>query len=313
MKKLLLRLLGLLVCLLAVACSDDDENETKQDTSYIIGDSMLISQRRYTDIIYDNDKKMAMDIYLPSKISIKHNGLLVYLHGGAWISGDKSGDSAYCKMFSDKGYITLCPNYSLYNFLPDVNSNVMLNDIANAIQKMKDMSDANGWNINEMAIAGESAGGHLALYFAYSGHKVAYPIRFASVAVAPIDFHMDNWNFATATYDSTYAILMTNALAGKSYTNDNFFTDEAEQSIRSISPLYLANENSVPTILAYGANDSIQNPANGELMANRLEELGVKYDLIIFPNSGHKLNHDKDKLNEYIEKIYEYIDLYFSK
>ena len=42
-----------------------------------------------------------------------------------------------------------------------------------------------------------------------------------------------------------------------------------------------------------------------------LEESNVKHDYILFPNSGHSLYNDPDKMQEYRAKMKEYVEIYF--
>jgi hypothetical protein len=53
------------------------------------------------------------------------------------------------------------------------------------------------------------------------------------------------------------------------------------------------------------------NQTHYEKLTTALEEAGVDYTLIIFPNSGHGLENDSDKYEEYINSVTTYMNKCF--
>ncbi|MBC8353688.1 MAG: alpha/beta hydrolase [Planctomycetes bacterium] len=81
--------------------------------------------------------------------------LLVYIHGGGWIGGDKKQAAARIKPFLDKGISYAAINYRLTGVAP---LPAPVHDAARAIQFIR--SKAKKWNINpdRIALTGGSAG-----------------------------------------------------------------------------------------------------------------------------------------------------------
>jgi acetyl esterase/lipase len=81
--------------------------------------------------------------------------LLVYIHGGGWIGGDKKRGRANVKPFLDKGISYAAINYRLTGVAP---LPAPVHDAARAIQFIR--SQAKAWNINpdRIALTGGSAG-----------------------------------------------------------------------------------------------------------------------------------------------------------
>ncbi|MNP68994.1 hypothetical protein D3C76_1650260 [compost metagenome] len=76
-------------------------------------------------------------------------------------------------MYASKGYISIAINMHNTYINPETQKTEttvfdMLNDIHNSVKKLKALSDENNWNITQMATYGGSAGGNLALLYAYS-------------------------------------------------------------------------------------------------------------------------------------------------
>ena len=81
--------------------------------------------------------------------------LLIYIHGGGWIGGDKKQDPARFKPFLDKGISYAAINYRLTGVAP---LPAPVHDAARGIQFIR--SKAKEWNINpnRIALTGGSAG-----------------------------------------------------------------------------------------------------------------------------------------------------------
>jgi len=58
-----------------------------------------------------NGNFTAMDVYYPTGTT-KPLGTIIWTHGGAWISGDKSNDRSYFQILASKGYTVIGLNYT---------------------------------------------------------------------------------------------------------------------------------------------------------------------------------------------------------
>lgn len=130
-----------------------------------------------SDIAYGADARQKMDVYLPSARSA-NTPVIVFLHGGGFVAGDKTDAHAQMKSFSAKGYAVLNVNYRLVdtsgifqNPLVHKPSSVriaeQLQDIDAAIRLAAGKTAE--WNVSgsRWAIAGHSAGATLAMLYAY--------------------------------------------------------------------------------------------------------------------------------------------------
>ena len=59
-----------------------------------------------------NDKDAMLDVYYRSDTD-KTQPTVIWTHGGAWLSGDKSDDAPYFKLLASKGFTVISLNYSL--------------------------------------------------------------------------------------------------------------------------------------------------------------------------------------------------------
>ncbi|MBQ8041555.1 MAG: prolyl oligopeptidase family serine peptidase, partial [Lachnospiraceae bacterium] len=79
----------------------------------------------------------------------------------------------------------------------------------------------------------------------------------------------------------------------------------------AISPASLVNENTVPTLCAYGPKDKIVPVDIKFVLFENFDKYGVTYDFINFENSGHGMLGDADKQEMFVNKSLEYCDVYF--
>jgi acetyl esterase/lipase len=62
-----------------------------------------------------NDKDALLDVYVPDSAAQTNAKLpiIVWTHGGAWLSGDKKDDAPYFKRLASEGFVVVAVNYSL--------------------------------------------------------------------------------------------------------------------------------------------------------------------------------------------------------
>lgn len=258
------------------------------------------------DVVYKPVSGNRIDICLPKVIDgSRGNGVIVFLHGGSWVRGTRAFESHNCKRYAKKGYIAATVDYTLYSDSSPVTMGRMLDDVDDAVDRIKALSAERGWNVTQMGISGNSAGGQLALLYAYA-RKPALPLKFVAATVAPADFHWEAWDFKGALFSPRVSLQIVNAGTGSSFSEAEFRSGKAEAAIRSISPLFAVHPGAVPTLLGYGEKDTLQNPENGRRLVEKLAEAGVPHDLVMYPHSGHLLADDRPVMLEFHEKLTDY-------
>lgn len=270
----------------------------------------------YTDIPYGEKEANKFDLYVPKDNSKSNYGLVVYLHPGGFTTGDKSGDSEMLKWLCSKGYVSCGINYTLRNEQnPEASVLSQSNEIKEAIPVVIEEAKKKGYNIDKMAMAGGSAGGCLALLYAYrDGAEAPVPIKMVFEGVGPSSFYPEDWKnygFDQITEETRKAAAgLFGIMAGQDITPEMIGTSEYDEKVKNISALMWVNENTVPTLMAYGKYDKVQ-PFDGAVrLDKKLTEYNVTHDFIVFEHSGHGLQNDNKKMIEYTKKINEYLSKY---
>jgi len=266
--------------------------------------------QRYQDVAYGDRKGNTYDLYLPKSPGDGCDtlSLILFVHGGAWLGGDKEFHSGDCYTWVQKGYATATMNYSLLGE-EGVSILTMLDDIDACIRHIIGFAQQKGIILNQMAIAGTSAGGHLAMMYAYS-REHALPLRFEAVKVGPSDLRVSfPYDYNASEKDIQNFIFNC---TGK-HMDAKDITPERLDSIKlSTSPIhYISDTTALPAIWAYGEKDGLVTPEHYKALKERYDSVGKPYSLIVFPNSDHMLLSDKDCMDRYDSTMAEYCKKYF--
>lgn len=101
------------------------------------------------------------DLYVPSD-DTKSYPILLWVHGGAFVGGDKKDISTFATALASQGYVILCMNYGL---APEYQYPVPLQQVIELSEEIPAMAKQYPMDISQIFIGGDSAGAHIALQF----------------------------------------------------------------------------------------------------------------------------------------------------
>ena len=250
------------------------------------------------------------------KDSTKANyGLVVYLHAGGFTSGDKADDESMLAWLTSKGYVAAGINYTLKTDDNDKNILTQSNEIKSAIPKVIEEAEKNGYHIDKLTMAGGSAGHCLAMIYAYrDAGESPVPVVLTFGAVGPSSFFKDDWtNYGlNQETDEAYqaAADLFGTFGGVKLTKEMVKDGSYQELLKPISAYSWIDENSVPTVVAYGKYDKVQ-PYEGSLRLKKaLEDNNIDHKYFVLPHSGHGLQNDDKISKQWMEAVEEYLDKY---
>ncbi len=255
----------------------------------------------YIDLAYGTHERNVLDLYIPKR-NDGEVGLILFIHGGGFTSGDKKGYREQIQELADDGYVTAAMNYRY--LAENIRAEDMLDDIDLALKSIKKKGEEHGVDINKVVLRGYSAGGHLSMLFGYSRIETAEikPVAVISDAGGPMDCFDKNFYLNSAWKDTEGLVNIMSMLSGKNFTFDTI--DSAKEELLKVSPISYVNEATVPTLMNYAMKDELIPFEQAQRLHNKLLENGVKCDFVIYPNSGHGLEGDKDNRKK-SEKLFE--------
>jgi acetyl esterase/lipase len=267
----------LLLFLLFTACSSDEITAPENLNTKIPAEVM-------TDVKYGPDSAHTLDLYLPAERSINTTKILVFIHGGGWIAGDKSDMKDYIPLLQKSlpGYAIANLNYRLAQ---PPNRPAFPNqflDLKLALEYLN--TEAKNLGIKaEFAFIGASAGAHLALQFD-SVYDLDDKVKLVCSIVGSTDF-TDPFYTGNPDFDTALEQLVDES----AYTG---ITDFA----RTISPAHLVTHRTSPTILFYGKKDPLVPTSNGIFLKEQLDASGVINSFTLY-EGGHGDWEDDENSN----------------
>lgn len=269
----------------------------------------------YTDLSYGEQEANKFDLYVPADITKETYGLVVYLHAGGFTTGDKADDKEMLQWLCSKGYVAAGINYTLRD---DTNSEASVysqsEEIKSSIPFVVEEARKLGYNVDRMAISGGSAGGCLALLYAYRDADTSpVPVKMVFEAVGPVSFYAGDWTPYGLDKSPEAAAGLFGIMAGKEIIPEILGTAEYEEVIKDISAYMWVNENTVPTVCAYGVYDKVCPFDSSKHLIKALEENGVTHEYIEFPHSGHALQNDDKCYAQYMNKVEKYLNTYINE
>ncbi len=196
----------------------------------------------YRDIPYENrsGKKLAMDIYEPA-VTVKTDlPVIIYIHGGGLIVGDKNLSAGFCRQLARRGYLVCSLEYRL---VPEVLVYEQLDDVCAGMDFAGRKLVEFDVDFTRIYAVAESAGAFLAVYAAAMKRSkslqeaIGYqPSRMRFKAMALI-----SGMFYTARKDKT-GIFLSKSFYGndeRSKKMSAFKNPEHPEIINNLPPCYL--------------------------------------------------------------------------
>ncbi len=257
-----LQILGFAFIIFFTACSTDPDT----DPDFLVAKDLL-------DESYGTDPKQNMDVYLPAGRTQSDTPLLIYIHGGGWIDGDKSEFLQVKTILENEfpGYAFVSLNYRLFDFVTSKNGILdQEQDIITAFDYIE--SQLSEWNISDdFVISGASAGGHLALLHAYKNNTS--DLKAAVVFFPPTEL-VELFPF------NNFTTLGLTALLGGTPTSAN-------QNYLESSPVTHIDPNDVQTIFFHGDLDTVVPISQSQILEQKLQSENVRHQFTVVQGQGH--------------------------
>ena len=245
--------------LLFVSCNSDTALPEPEENSNL---ERLVLK----DLSYGEFSRQKLNAFLPAKRT-KNTPVIIFIHGGGWQTGDKKDFDGFASAFADSAIAAFTINYRYASLIPKVGYEQMLDDIELAIQFLDSKSKEYTFNPNNICLLGHSAGGHLALLYAYRNNKNGRVDKVVSLA-GPTDLTNPQFLSITGITD------LVNTLTG----NDISKREDA-------SPLKHAK--AITTHLHHGKTDVLVAYQQSEVLFGKIRNINGKNRLWLIEDCGH--------------------------
>jgi dienelactone hydrolase len=243
----------------------------------IFADVSVAGDITYNTAASEKEKKAYLfDLFQPKGDDELRRPLIIWMHGGGFKYGSKSAKNIqlWCKTFAQRGYVCVALNYRLSKKNPVFNFNEFLKasyfavqDVKTAVEYFKRNAPLYHIDPDKIILAGNSAGGIIALQAAYSSNQ-----ELARLAKLPED---------TAAVNKPRERVKVAAVI-------NFWG--------AIYDLDWLKNARVPIVSVLGSTDNIVPPTHksaplfgGKDIHRVADELGTPNDLDVFEGYSHEL------------------------
>ena len=250
-------------------------------------DEKVIHTREVYKII--DSLKLTIDVFHTNQ-SYEHgnNTAIVFFHGGGWAFGTPGEFFTTCERYAEMGIVTFSVEYRL-----SIDNGVTPSKTISPIESVMDARSAMRWvrenaakfhlDKNKIVVAGQSAGGQLAL----------------STAM------IDEYNEKTddpAVSSSPNAILLFSSCVNTVEGWCDYLLAERRSKIWSISPAHHIRKGLPPMIEFHGTDDEQVPKWTLQFFENAMKKEGNEFELHLFEGRKHYLGGEDQKYSRYYDE-----------
>jgi len=217
--------------------------------------------------------EIKLDIYYPN-FSISKIPCIVYVHGGAFVTGSKENILKYPELYILRNFSFMIVSIN-YRLAPEYKFPSPIEDVKSAIRFLRKESEKYGIDINNIGTFGTSAGGHLVSLLGTTnndtifnnGENLEFPssVKFVIDYFGPTDL--------TKMPDKDRLI--------------NVFGLIEDENLLKFSPISYVSKDDPPFLIIHGEKDDVVPFEQGEILYNELSKYGIKVKFIKVKNGGH--------------------------
>lgn len=251
------------------------------------------------NIAYMDDGNAAhrLDLYRPDNADGQTLPIIINVHGGGLLLGNKEFNKYFCALLCKKGFLV----YSIeYRLIPDCMIYDQFRDVFRAMDYVKEHAKADGGDLEHVYMVGDSGGACLIMYT----NAIQNDIRIARAAgVRPSELHVNalgliSGMFYTTKFDKI-GMFLPKFLYGQDYKKRAFVpyvNPENRELIDALAPVGLVTSH----------NDYLRRYTIR--FEKALERAGKEHELIDFPKNK-KLTHAFSVFEPFFPESKETIDL----
>jgi acetyl esterase/lipase len=275
----------------------------------------------YQDLRYGPHERNLIDVSIPHAAP---QGLILFIHGGIWMYGDKSNRPIFLDTFRDR-FIVASMSHRYID--EEIHIDDLVDDVSAAVEYIREFCSQKNTDPGKLILMGHSSGAHLAMMYAYRRHETSpIPVAFCVTMAGPTDLSdiAFRYNFEKLRWVKLFYQLAEKATGH--HIVDGDITDEGysetgREILAAISPLSFVGSDSPQTIIVHDAGDALVPYANSAVLNTLLNVYGVDhYFIALHSGIGHflgakavkggALRYDETVRSRLIQVMGEYMEKY---
>lgn len=240
------------------------------------------------DYVGGNNPRQMLDLLLPKDRAGKKRPMVVFVHGGGWMSGKKEDGLDIVRTLAATGdYATATINYRLTQ---EAVWPAQIHDCKAAIRFLRGKAAEYGIDPDKIGVMGASAGGHLVAMLGTSGGIDGLEGGLGSFAKQSSRVQCVVNFFGPANFLTFFG----KEVAIEKVRRDNMAVrllgkkdEEIKANAKEASPVSWITNDDAPFFTAHGTKDNLVPFAQAEELHGALEKSGVESHLIAMEGAGH--------------------------
>ncbi len=245
-----------------------------------------VTAHRDLEYVAGGHERQRLDLYLPREAKDGPVPLVVWIHGGAWKGGNKSGGP--WRPLLEEGFAVASINYRLtqHAIFP-----AQIHDCKSAIKFLRTKAEEYHFDADRIGVWGGSAGGHLVAMLGTTGDVAAlespeYKGTSSRVQCVCNWFGVSDLNTIVEQSDETSVIPHAADDSPESLLLGGTIESNPEKAAMA-SPVHHITQDDAPTISFHGTKDRLVPWQQSEQLHQALQKAGVESELVIIEGAGH--------------------------
>jgi acetyl esterase/lipase len=253
--------------------------------------------------------RQQLDIYRPRVLPESGCPVLLQIHGGAWMMGDKGGQALPLMYeMASRGWICVAANYRLS---PSVSYPTHLQDCKKALCWIRENGDEYGMDTGFVAVTGGSAGGHLTAMMGLTANDPE---------LQPDHPDVDTTVQAAIPFYGVYDFLVRYDQHPNKQTYERFLAGKViHETLQdnptlwdSASPVSRIHADAPPFMVLHGTHDSLAVVNEGRVFSRKLREVSQNPVVYVeMPGAEHawevihslRTEHTIDGVHRFLEWV----------
>lgn len=255
--------------------------------------------------VADGHARQKLDLYLPEK-SDGPLPLIIWVHGGGWQGGSKTGCPPARDNYMARGYAVASIGYRLSG---DAIFPAQIEDCKAAIRWLRAHAKEHNLNPDRFAAWGSSAGGHLVALLGTSGDIRAFDVG----------AHLDQSSRVQAVcdyYGPTDLLQMDAHALNKQRSNHNSPTSaeskliggaiqENKDKVARANPITYVSKDDPPFLIVHGDQDSTVAHHQSEILYDALRSAGARVRFHTIEGAGHGSGFGGPELEPLVQGFFD--------
>lgn len=240
----------------------------------------------------DGSRFHSLDIYAPERC--EKCPVMVFIHGGAWRTGDKGNHGKKGLFFAQKGFVFVSVNYRTF---PRARFPLFVEDVSDAVAWIHENIHKYGGDGNRIILMGHSAGAHIAALVSYE--KDFLRRRGMPPDIIRGSILLDGGAYDLISLRDSFPLLFEKTIRP--------VFGKGDEELRRASPVYRIERGfNPPTLIVHTERPASASQAR--ILMERLKETNSKAVIYCACGMSHRqVNTDIGEDNQLTETLLEFV------